>query len=55
MHAITDQCAIARFMDMEMMLTLTAFERDLDGWNARFAQVDKKLKLQNVVTPPGSA
>lgn len=55
MHATTDQCAIARFMDMEMMITLNAVERDLEGWKSLFAQVDKKLKLQNVVTPPGSS
>ncbi len=42
-------------MDMEMMLTYNAIERDLEGWKALFAKADKRLKLQSVTTPPGSA
>ena len=36
-------------------MTFNASERDLEGWKALFAQVDQRLKLQSVVTPPGSA
>lgn len=45
----------ARIMDMEMMLTYNAIERDLEGWKALFAMTDERLKLQRVITPPGSA
>ena len=42
-------------MDMEMMVTYNAVERDLQGWKALFAKADHRLKLQKVVTPAGSA
>ncbi len=42
-------------MDMEMMLNFNAVERDLEGWKELFAKADSRLKLQKVVTPPGSA
>ena len=40
---------------MEMMMGFNAVERDLDGWKELFAKAESRLKLQNVVTPPGSA
>ena len=42
-------------MDMEMMICYNAVERDLDGWKGLLAKADERLKLQRVVTPPGSA
>ena len=38
-----------------MMLSFNAVERDLEGWKVLCAKADKRLKLQSVVTPPGSA
>lgn len=40
---------------MEMMLCYNAVERDIEGWKALFAKADNRLKLQNMVTPPGSS
>jgi len=40
---------------MEMMITYNAVERDLEGWKALFAKADKRLKLQRITTPRGSA
>jgi hypothetical protein len=42
-------------MDLEMMMCYNAVERDLEGWNALFGKADRRLRLQSVVTPPGSA
>ena len=42
-------------MDIEMMVMLNALERDLEGWKALCPKADKRLKLQSVVTPPGSS
>lgn len=39
---------------MEMMLSYNAIERDLDGWNRLFKRADERLKLQRVISPPGS-
>ena len=44
-----------RIMDMEMMICYNAVERDVDGWKGLLAKADERLKLQRVVTPPGSA
>jgi len=47
--------ATSRTMDMEMMVTYNAVERDLEGWKTLFAKADKRLKLRSFVTPVGSA
>lgn len=46
---------VPRTMDMEMMLTYNAVERDLEGWKDLFAKADERLGLRSVSTPPGSA
>lgn len=43
-----------RVMDMEMMTTFNASERERAQWGALFANADSRLKLRNVVHPPGS-
>ena len=43
-----------RLMDIEMMSMLNARERELADWKALFAAADERLKLRNVVAPPGS-
>lgn len=50
-----DLVGFLRIMDMEMMMTYNGVERDLEGWKALFVSADRRLKLQNVATPPGSA
>jgi hypothetical protein len=48
-------CGDNRVMDMEMMICYNAVERDLSGWKALFAKADRRLTLESVITPPGSA
>ncbi|OCL03487.1 S-adenosyl-L-methionine-dependent methyltransferase [Glonium stellatum] len=45
---------IIRIMDMEMMTTFNAKERELEDWKALFTRVDQRLKLRNVKKPVGS-
>ncbi|KAK4948208.1 hypothetical protein LTR66_014137 [Elasticomyces elasticus] len=55
-HTVTKfEERIMRTMDMEMMLNFNAVERDLESWKALFAKVHRRLRLLQVVTPPGSA
>ncbi|KAI9838008.1 MAG: hypothetical protein M1819_006162 [Sarea resinae] len=46
---------VMRSLDMQMMSSLNACERTLPMWEELFQQADKRFKLANVVTPPGSA
>lgn len=48
---------IERFMrthDLMMLLLFNAKERDYDQWNELFKAADPRLRIKNVVTPPGS-
>ncbi|EON68389.1 hypothetical protein W97_07647 [Coniosporium apollinis CBS 100218] len=45
---------IIRIMDMEMMTTFNAREREIEDWRALFTKSDPRLKLRNVVKPSGS-
>ena len=45
---------VMRNLDMIMMTLLNAHEREIEEWEALFAKADKRLKLKNVVQPPGS-
>ncbi len=60
-HIVDEECEdlkliiVDRVMDMEMMISFNAVERDLEGWKELCAKADQRLKIKNVVTPPGSA
>ena len=48
---------IERFMrsqDLQMRTLLNAQQRDLEQWTELFAQADRRLKIKNVVSLPGS-
>ena len=48
---------IERFMrsqDMQMMNLMNAQQRDMEQWTDLFAKADSRLKIKNVVSPPGS-
>ena len=45
---------LIRIMDLEMMTTFNAKEREIEDWTSLFAQADPRLKLHNVIRPPGS-
>lgn len=46
---------IMRIMDLEMMTTFNAKERERADWEALFNAADARLKLKGVVRPEGSA
>ena len=37
-----------------MLTNFNAKERDIDDWNALFTGADPRLRIRNVVKPPGS-
>ena len=43
-----------RTMDLMVLLLFNAKERDYDQWDELFKAADPRLKIKNVVTPPGS-
>ncbi|KIW93077.1 uncharacterized protein Z519_05682 [Cladophialophora bantiana CBS 173.52] len=43
-----------RVMDLEMMTNFNAKERELDDWRSLFSRADPRLKIANVIKPPGS-
>ncbi len=45
---------LIRIMDLEMMTTFNANEREIEDWTSLFAQADPRLKLHDVIRPPGS-
>ena len=45
---------LIRIMDLEMMTSFNAKEREIEDWTSLFAQADPRLKLHNVIKPPGS-
>ncbi|KIV81899.1 hypothetical protein PV11_04048 [Exophiala sideris] len=44
-----------RMRDMQMMIMHNALERDEEEWKNLFAQTDRRLRLVDIHTPPGSA
>lgn len=46
---------IMRIMDLEMMTTFNAKERERADWEALFAAADRRLKLEKVIRPVASA
>jgi len=44
-----------RTLDIAMMSLLNSVERDIAGWMALFQQAEPRLRLINVIKPPGSA